>query len=122
MFDSHAHKFQMVDGPTNTEPPISRLVTGCHFDSTGRKHLLGIAIMAWPNEGSFLYECVSADGMRTESVEHGSWFRRILANETSMLSVDFPDTGEVDRDVLNLLMADLVKRGFADEFVEEGTF
>lgn len=107
--------------PLNAEPPIARLVVGCVFHG-GRKHTLAIVLVHWMGEGSAIYERLTPDGTATESVENGQWFRRSLANETSMLSVDMPDTGEVDSDVLNMLMADLVKRGFADGFVEEGTF
>ncbi len=111
-----------IEAPaTNTEPPIPRLVVGCVFHGE-RKHTLSIVVVHWTGEGSAIYERISPGGTHAESVENCQWFRRTLENETSMLSVYFPGTGEVDRNVLNLLMADLVKRGFADGFVEEGTF
>ncbi len=106
--------------PINTEPPISKHTIACVFDKLGRKHTLDLSVVNWPNEGGCDYERVSVDRMYSESWENGSWERRLQEDDTRTLIVEFPKTGEIDAEIQNLLMADAVKRGFADKFEPVG--
>lgn len=68
----------------------------------------------WRNEGSCVFERVGADGKALEALENGTW--RVTEGDQgpSVLSIEWPDNGEVDLAICDLLALDLCQRGAAD--------
>ncbi len=94
------------------EPPVPALLVGA-VSHEGRMVTLAVVRVHWRNEGTCIFERLSADGSHTDVVVNGTW--RIVGDDDNVLDVEIDDPGDIEsyRDCIDRCMAEVVKTGKA---------
>lgn len=96
------------------------LYTASLTSASGRTCSIAIVVTHWKTEGSAIFERVAPDGKALEACENGIW--RITSDDEgpSVLSIEWPDNGEVDLPICDLLMLDLSQQMGVDTIERQG--
>lgn len=88
--------------------------------ASGRVCSLAIIQTHWSTEGSCVFERVAPDGKAIEALENGTWRISSADDGPITLSIEWPDNGEVDLAICDLLMLELSQEMGCDTYEKQG--